>query len=46
MITTLGCGAFFFFFVCLLSESVSLLKNLPEDKLTKIMDCLEVVRYC
>ncbi|XP_017599747.1 PREDICTED: cGMP-dependent protein kinase 2 isoform X2 [Corvus brachyrhynchos] len=24
-------------------RSVSLLKNLPEDKLTKIMDCLEVV---
>ncbi|NXQ57537.1 KGP2 kinase, partial [Anthoscopus minutus] len=27
------------------SVSVSLLKNLPEDKLTKIMDCLEVEYY-
>ncbi|NXO23671.1 KGP2 kinase, partial [Cisticola juncidis] len=26
-------------------RSVSLLKNLPEDKLTKIMDCLEVEYY-
>ncbi|KAM9236690.1 cGMP-dependent protein kinase 2 isoform 1-T1 [Leptosomus discolor] len=26
-------------------RSVSLLKNLPEDKLTKIMDCLEVEHY-
>lgn len=37
---------FFFGFAFLFSGSVSLLKNLPEDKLTKIMDCLEVVRYC
>ncbi|XP_055444881.1 cGMP-dependent protein kinase 2 [Bubalus kerabau] len=28
-----------------LSISVSLLKNLPEDKLTKIIDCLEVEYY-
>lgn len=31
---------FFIFFYF----SVSLLANLPEDKLTKIVDCLEVVR--
>lgn len=27
------------------SASVSLLANLPEDKLSKIVDCLEVVSY-
>lgn len=27
------------------SVSVSLLANLPEDKLSKIVDCLEVVSY-
>lgn len=27
-------------------SSVSLLKNLPEDKLVKIVDCLEVVSFC
>lgn len=31
--------------VFLCSVSVSLLANLPEDKLSKIVDCLEVVSY-